>query len=253
MHEMSTYFLQKNYTAQLNDIVAVLLAYHHFPEAEKLHRIRVAIKKIKSIFNFEKFVHQHKNQDRTINELFKKTGALRELNMHMQLTRGITKNNEPFIYPMLHQIDVLEKLFLKAVPKFISHIHCMRKQTKSRCFDVKIKSLKAYFNTYRKIAMKHIKKHKKRDLHALRKTIKKIMYVYAFLPIAIQQQISLDYEKWSAVQSALGDWHDSYVARRYLTKSSFLHSSKQFFSVLKLHEKMAYKKLIQKLSAIENI
>lgn len=253
MHELNTYFLQRNYIAQLNKIIAALIDYNQFPYAENLHRIRVAIKKIKAICALSTFVLDEHYAIPALNQLFKNAGELRELQIQIQFLNRISKNHDSCGIALSKNLKLREKIFSKTIHVHVNKLHHLRNICIFPSHLIDQKSLKTYFNLQHQIAKQLYKSHKKKRLHQLRKTIKKTLYLYGFLPMEIQQEMPIDLKNMSVIQSALGDWHDWYVAKKYFSRKSSFYLFYDCSLKLKNQEKLAYKKLTQKLAVIENI
>jgi CHAD domain-containing protein len=253
MHVLNTYFLQRNYIAELNKIVAALIEYNQFPHPENLHRIRVAIKKIKAIYALSTFISHQAEGDPTLNQLFKNAGALRELHIQIQFLKTISKNEQSCGIAIFKKLELRKNLFSQTIQMYICKLHQLRKEWAFPIKTIDHKLLEAYFTTQHHKIRKLFKAHKKKDMHQLRKTIKKTMYLYAFLPLEVQQKIPMNLNNMTNIQSALGDWHDWYVAKHFYSKKSTTSISTICFLSIKKQEKIACKKLKQKIAAMEII
>jgi CHAD domain-containing protein len=182
-------------------------------DEEALHRLRVEIKKVRALVeltsaNSGKPAARH---FRGLKKVFKQAGAIRDASSHV---RYLEQRN--VLSP--EQRDQQVRSIRAAAEVFAKHTGQYKKKAKkaSRQLRMDIKSIHAgrIRRWYaREIVVTSMLLEGSGDvLHAARKKIKTLLYVYKLLPGAIADRIRLNTEYLDRLQQAIGEWHDAMVA-----------------------------------------
>ncbi len=91
---------------------------------------------------------------------------------------------------------------------------------------LKKKAIKSYIKDQLKKADSFFKEcNDKKNIHYLRMTIKKMMYVYNVLPKNLKESLRIDVDYIHKFQEKAGEWHDSYSAISFLKPISSIPQS----------------------------
>ncbi len=220
---------------QLNYIEQNLNQFNKVKKPECLHQLRISIKRIKAIISFAEDIFKENHSIAELKSLFNKAGKIRELQIHIHLLELFPNHPKKIIKELKQKEDILIQQFTKNCNRNIKSINNFREQS---CLPDKLPNQKViikYFNVEKKSATNKIKKVDRDELHKYRIKIKKLMYVYNFLPKKTQKEIEFNKVKIKRQQEQLGDWHDNYATITYLSRIKLpITSSKH---ILKLKEK----------------
>ena len=220
---------------QLNSIEQNLILFTKDKKPECLHQLRVSIKRIKAIFSFAEEVFKEKYSKSELKPLFIKAGKIRELQIHIHLLELFPNPPKKIIKELKQKEDSLSQQFIKNSSRNIKLIDNFHKQS---CLPNKLpnqKSIIKYFNKVKQSATKKLKEFERDELHKYRTKIKKLMYVYNFLPKKTQKEIQFNKVKINKQQEQLGNWHDNYATIKYLSRVKLPRISSKH--ILKLKEK----------------
>ena len=232
---------------QLNSIEQNLILFNKDKKPECLHQLRISIKRIKAIFSFAEDVFKEKYSIYELKSLFDKAGKIRELQIHIHLLELFPNPPKKIIKELKKKEDSLSQQFIKNSSRNIKLIDNFHKQN---CLPDKILNQKAiikYFNKEKKSATKKLKEFERDELHKYRTKIKKLMYVYNFLPKKTQKEIQFNKVKINKQQEQLGNWHDNYATIKYLSRENLPIISSKHILKLKEKEYEQFNSLLNKL------
>lgn len=235
--------------ARLESIGQNLSAYTKDQNAECLHRLRVAIKKIKAVLYFAEKNYKEKYDATQLMSLFHKAGEIREMQINIHLLSTVPLIPKRLIAQLKKKENILIQQFVKNGAKSLLLIKNFGKET---CLPEKLPSKKAiinYFKKERKKANKIIPQQKEREvMHKYRKKIKKLMYIYNALPERMQKLIKLNITEINTLQEKLGQWHDTYSAINFFSQPQFTLKTSQHILKLKEEEKRQFNTLLLNLA-----
>ncbi len=203
---------------QLNSIEQNLILINKDNKPEYLHQLRVSIKRIKAIFSFAEDVFKEKFSIAELKPLFNKAGKIRELQIHIHLLGLFPNPPRKIIKELKQKEDSLSQQFIKNCNRNIKLINNFREHSDLPDKLPNQKVIIKYFNVEKKSATKKLKEFERDELHKYRIKIKKLMYVYNFLPKKTQKEIEFNKVKIKRQQEQLGDWHDNYATINYLSR-----------------------------------
>jgi len=241
-------------------------------DIERLHQLRVALRKARSVFSLLRFVFSPdfaKKMNSSLSSLMKKTNEKRDIDVYLSvmdtyekiLPLDLKEGIRPFRECLLSIAEDEEKDLVKFLKseEFESTIKdlmkfCLEKDKKylSNLSDLPsvIIAKRVIFKTYSKI----IKESKKlsshshaREFHKIRIEFKKLRYLSEFFSFSFEKSA---YEKWRGtlkeIQTDLGEHQDIFVQRKHLKhflKLKEAHNEKTLKAIkyLRKHMKEAQK------------
>jgi CHAD domain-containing protein len=233
---------------QLNSIEKNLIQYNKGKKPECLHQLRVRIKRIKAIFSFAEDVFKEKHSIAELKPLFNKAGKIRELQIHIHLLELFPNPPKKIIKELKKKEDILSQQFIKNCTRNIKLINNFRKRSSLPDKLPNQKVIIKYFNVEKKSATKKLKEFERDELHKYRTKIKKLMYVYNFLPKKTQKEIEFNKVKVKLQQERLGDWHDNYATITYLSRIKLPLTTSKHVLKLKENEEKQFNTIFTKLN-----
>ena len=220
---------------RLKSITQHFSAYTKDKKPQRLHHLRVDIKKIKAVFSFAEKVYKEKYKTNTLKPLFQKAGKIREIQINTQLLNEFPQPPEKLITQLKKKENILSLQFIKYSSRYLKLIKTLRENIYLPEILPSKKKIKKYFKKEEQKANKKLKNKDKAHVHQYRMKIKKIMYIFKALPNSIQQEIELDETKINKQQKKLGSWHDTYSAINFLSLEQSQLKTAPY--ILKLKEK----------------
>ncbi|MGG7036365.1 MAG: CHAD domain-containing protein [Flavobacterium sp.] len=232
----------QNINALLYGILRNLKKFKKNSHPKYVHKLRIKIKKLRAIFSFlNETTFEQRFPEKICRKLFKKAGELRQWQLNLELFQSFLEH--------IIQIEDLkskkiEKKFIRKISKYQKDIAQLILNIKKEEYLPKKKKIKSYFDRQiRKAKTELSRNHNHSNLHLFRKRIKKIMYVYDFLPIKMQKKFSLDTDYINHLQKQIGKWHDTVTTIKYFEKIDFPVDK---YETLKIKEQSEYESLLKK-------
>ncbi|MBK7175014.1 MAG: CHAD domain-containing protein [Bacteroidales bacterium] len=225
-----------------------IYAYMKDRKPEYIHNLRLDIKKIDAIISFAEKLFKEKHDASKLKPLFMKAGKVRELQIIIQLIITIPYFPQRLITQLKKKENTLVQQFINNGSRYILLIRQFREKVDLPDTLPGKRAIKKYFNREKIKAELLLQLNVRDGLHAYRKKIKKMMYVYLALPGRLKKKINLDEAEIDKQQKKLGIWHDTYSAIHFLSLVPL--PGKTMDEVLKLKEKeeRQFKALHKKLS-----
>jgi CHAD domain-containing protein len=202
---------QKRFLDQKNKEWAnELKAFDSSREDEALHRLRVAVKKIKAFARLSAACSDFNSAKdiRLLRKMFKQAGTIRDAGNHLQLLEHFHEAPESYKTEQ-------DQLKAKASAQFVHDIREYRRlgKTAHRRLSADIYSIRTdcikdwYAGQLVKTGVLVTASGDK--LHKARKLIKELLYVQKVLPSGLADELNLDREYLDKLQDAIGKWHDA--------------------------------------------
>lgn len=193
-------------------------------DLEHLHRLRVSIKKIRSLLSFIKYAYSEKFDFRLLENLFKKAGEIREIQINIDLIKTLPKFPLAVIDDWKKIKERRMKNYLNHIPEYITLVRRFRKKTFLTYHMPNEIIIQSYIRKIRLKATKRFHSKNRNDMHRFRKLIKKLIYMYELLPERSKKVAGIDLELIHKIQSEVGTWHDTYAAISFIKrKKSIRH------------------------------
>lgn len=232
-------------TKRIKSIKQHLIVYEENKAPEELHRIRVDIKKIKALLSFAEDAYENNYSRKKLKSLFQKAGAIRELQINIQLLSELSPFPKQFVAQLKQEKNNLQEQFLKNTSLYLKNITRFKDDLSLPKTLPNKRTLHAYFKKELKKANQKLHSGNKENTHRYRTKIKNILYVYNCLPENLQQNIELNKTNITQQQKKVGQWHDLYSAINYLSNQSFAPKITEYISKLKRKESRQFKTLMK--------
>lgn len=233
----------------LHSIEQNLSFYLHHHSPEYIHKIRLHVKKIKSVYAFVNKVYSKKYPSPNLSKLFNEAGKIREVQLSLHFFNSLPDTPEECIVRLKKTENILISTFTQKTGRYLKSV---RKFQGVVFFPKTLpdkKTIKKFFADQHKKANKELKKKNRKGVHQYRKRLKKIMYVYQLLPKKLQKNISLDTFFTDTLQNKIGQWHDIFSTLSLLSQKQMKKGNEKLLSSLKKEEKQQFKTLSETLSS----
>lgn len=182
----------------------------HHPEA--IHRLRIAVKKIKALAGFSSACSgkDAMKDFHLLKKMYRQAGIIRDAGNHLQLLEKIHSAPEFFLQEQ-------KQLGLDASEHFIHHIEAYRKKGKkaARRLLADVQSVRPgcikdwYAAQLIKISI--LLNASGDELHQARKEIKSLLYVLGLLPSRLVRALRINKDYLDQLQETIGEWHDAWI------------------------------------------
>ena len=203
-------------SSRLKSIERQLRRFEYDRMMERLHQLRVDIKKIRAILSFVKNVYCQNIEPDSLKTLFTNAGEIRQCQITIQLLESISLPPQNIIQNLKQKQDVLIREFLIALPSYLKLENQFQENCNFNFRNPTEKTITNYLNPKRKKANRSFNSHRRSKMHRFRKLLKKIMYVYGILPKKMKKHLQLKVSLINKVQDEVGEWHDIYAAIDFL-------------------------------------
>ncbi|TKG94633.1 CHAD domain-containing protein [Puteibacter caeruleilacunae] len=248
--ELSTYVyeLQK-------DQIRYLELYQKDGVAEDLHQFRLCCKKLSALNRFLEFALNQKQKLNSlhIKQIFKSSGALRDLHIKQNLWE--TVKNKPKKFSSLF----LEELNTCSVAQNIIFTNIIKTSTllAPKLQEYKLKKLNKTITSYILKLSEDIKSQFNDitcydDFHQLRRDIKQLFYILRIFNLKTEDISSVKSPKTlKNIETLLGNWHDWIVLDERISTFYFLNKHKKLISSQQFRE-VKHKLLTKQKQTLNN-
>lgn len=197
-------------------------------DPEDIHKMRVALKKIRAIFYFEQFYLPQLSEEemKKSKKIFSAAGKIRELQLLQDTIKNFNNGDEPMKKKMLSVIRREEK---KAKQKFHAHFRDsgkialdeLRKTTTREAKKLTGADLKLHFQSMLEAIRIQIETaQEEKDYHQVRKQLKELKYNLSFAGKESKRLVKAVFpeKKLSQLEEDLGNWHDQVMIISWLKK-----------------------------------
>ena len=204
-------------------------AIKHF-DADSIHKMRVALKKIRAEFNLLLFFSQGKLSEKDIQKVkgtFKKAGTVRELQLVISSIESLPQRKES---PQKVVLEYFKKREKKSEKKFHDYfkekgekeLSELKKIMLDESKNIQEHSLTPYFENLSNQIMTLQKKEDRteEELHELRKRIKELKYNLEVLGETDRTRFENLFppKKLDKLEEVIGEWHDEMIFRSRIEK-----------------------------------
>ena len=240
----------------LNNYLLTLLAsvernlscYLKDTESERLHHLRVDLKKINALLSFAEKVYQEKYDRSLLKSLFHQAGEIRVMQINLALLENIPKMPDQLITEVRSSEHIAHQKIIDEGSLHLMNLKHFGEQTRLPELLPAKKTIIKHFEKERKKAEQLLQHIDRENLHPYRKKIKKILYLYEALPKNIQDKIKIDIASIDQQQRCVGDWHDTFSAIDFLSSKGFFMQESDFLLHLKEKEKSEFNTLLKNLN-----
>ncbi len=188
-------------------------------EQPELHKLRVELKKIKTFIKLVTLYRGKKKvtaQQRSIRLVFDHAGVIREADLNLQMMQHF-HINRPAVK------DKAGRVLQQEPEKFRSHVtqydHLIKDLVRSLLRllrPLRDRKLKRWIDKQLKKITVIVTGTPTEQLHAARKRIKHLGYIYEICPKHLRNKLALNADYLDQLQDMIGKWHDTDVAVRLL-------------------------------------
>lgn len=210
---------QRRYLAKKDkEWQAELDAFGDSRDPEAIHRLRVAVKKIKAVAHFSQACSgkDTKKDFNLLRKMYRQAGAIRDAGNHLQLLEKVHAAPEFFkreqqqmqeeaSQDFVNSIEAYRKKGKKAARRLLADVRPVRQDCIKDWFAAELIKISILLNASGD------------ELHQARKEIKTLLYVCKLLPSRIARELRLDGDYLDELQNAIGDWHDAFVVAATLS------------------------------------
>ncbi len=189
---------------------------------EQLHRLRVAIKKIKAVFKLTNALHKkfkYKKAFAPYRPVFKAAGPIREEQLLDDKLKGLIKTGKA--QQRAAVIKRLNQQFRKQIAGFVAGMGQTSK-TEDALGSLSGKKVANYCSALlKKIQKSWLKLKSEKDFHEMRKELKQLQYCVQLLPKKQREEIisSKKLERLDELQDTIGKWHDNVLVLDKLSQN----------------------------------
>ncbi len=199
-------------------------------DAEAMHQMRVALKKIRSVMKFFEVSTHHrklKKLKKKLRILFSSGGAIRDLQV---IACWLKENHFPELLKhskSLLQLPALHQLFVEQYGSYQSIINAVNAALTVQAKSDKPVSIEKYAFLLRENIETAVPGIEPEQWHDLRKKIKQLLYCYHWLTPGKQLKLMhvAIYKYYDALQEAIGNWHDAIHIKNWLETETFFLSN----------------------------
>ncbi|MGZ3899809.1 MAG: CHAD domain-containing protein [Bacteroidia bacterium] len=234
-----------NYLTKLfNAAEKELSSFKRDKDPERLHHLRVDIKKIRALLSFAEKMYEEKYAGNELKPLFHAAGNIRTMQVNIKLLKTLPGVPQELIGQLKKKELAITGVFIKNIYVHKNKIEELRNRINLPAKVPHKKALKKYFKNQFHKADKKFRKEEREEMHLFRMKIKKLMYVYNALPKKLQEYVSLDKKGINKFQEKTGNWHDTYSAVKFLSHQRLSKKMDRFILKLKEKEKKQFRSLI---------
>jgi CHAD domain-containing protein len=232
-------FLRKN----RKRIIFHLVAFCENNDAEDLHKMRVALKKLKAFIYFLSKTTKLKHLPNLlvpVKAIFKHAGDIRNAQVNIELAKNFHLTNKRFCTAQEKIIEGESVRFWQRAEVSISTIERTVVSIFPYLKDVKTRRVVKFFRKEIKKSDHRLQKDlNTEEWHSFRKKIKIILYAYKLSGGSAEQKIYLNLLYLDDLQESIGKWHDIVMA------SDLIHQQTKPAKLLTqklIHQSVAQKK-----------
>lgn len=207
---MNKNFIHTNVITNLLSIEEQLLAFKKDSKPERLHQLRIGIKRIKALFAFIKGSFGKKIKVKFLKLIFCQSGKIRALQINIQQLANFPHPPLKLIKQLKQQELILTQHLLQNIPFYIEQIHGFYTIFTFHKSITDSTQINSYFHYKQQSVKLYIENKKRKDLHKARKMLKKMIYLYDTLPSKLKKDLTINIKHLNQQQKQIGDWHDHY-------------------------------------------
>lgn len=204
---------QRNYLEKRCKNIQLHLKYFLVSnDLEELHKLRVEIKKIKSLVFLLTSSSKNKKLE-VLKQLFKLAGSIRTLQLKLAFLK---ENHISTSQQIQKRLDTQLNKFQKLSSHYLSYIQVLSKGQGNSFHDIKNKQLESLYKKRRQKVTNHlIDSLQQNKLHDYRKQIKYLLFLYR-VQHSKGSKLSRKIVAFDELQKTIGYWHDDIVHSKLL-------------------------------------
>jgi CHAD domain-containing protein len=195
-----------------------LEAYGHSRDPEAIHRLRVAVKKIKAVARFSQACSGKDTMKdfQLLKKMYRQAGAIRDAGNHLHLLEKVHSAPEFFKQEQQQLQETAAKDFVNRIERYRKNGRKAARRLLADVRSVRLECIKDWYAA-ELIKISILLGASGDELHQARKEIKTLLYVFGLLPSRIARELHLDRDYLDQLQDAIGEWHDAFVVAATLS------------------------------------
>ncbi|HUH33979.1 MAG TPA: CHAD domain-containing protein, partial [Daejeonella sp.] len=186
-------------------------------EQDQLHQLRVQIKKLKSLLILLARTKGNKGLMKIfkpIKGVFHHAGFIRDAYIHRQVADSFRIKNSTFHQEQAEiMIDQTTK-FCEAAPEYLKQINKVSTKLETDLKSIDVAEITNFYQSeLDAVVLTLAKREFNNEMHECRKKLKNLLYNQKLFSKSLGAKFELNIAYLNKVQEALGQWHDSIVAR----------------------------------------
>jgi len=202
-------------------MIAHFYAFSETQDVEELHRLRVEIKKIFALtvlLDFSTRTSQLSISLKPLKTIFTKAGEIRNIQLTLQTIMWYTGKKSSLCELQQTRLANLIKTFCSKMALYVKNFKKVHTLVVEKIYDIKNNCvLDWYEDEFKKLSQFFIKKCDHKNMHKGRKTLKKLLYVYAILQKPLQKKLNLNRHYLRELEEIIGKWHDVVISLEILS------------------------------------
>jgi CHAD domain-containing protein len=230
--------LEKQLNSLISEAGSALDSFLEKKDSEDIHRLRVAIKKIRALAWLQKKCGASGAQAQAdrLKKIFKHAGRIRTSQVMLSLIGDIGKAGRKIIASEKRKELASTRAFKKQKPRYhdllfsvgkTTHVHPMKKKRVLRVYKKALRKTDSLLHS-----------EEDEQIHESRKRIKRLIYNYPLLGKKAKKKLGLDKKFLGKAEETIGEWHDAVIAFDFMKKVPAISKT----SLSKLEHKAGKKK-----------
>lgn len=215
--------IKKYFERQFDELIQNLQNLNNI-DRQKMHNIRLNLKKIRAVASFLKdCTHKKGFSVKSLKELFKVAGEIRTAQLNLETFKKYNIKDEAFLSN--HQ-EIIESNALKLKNQSLDHIESivkLRNAFYDSITDISESKVIRYYYSNIKVLSNNFRIIDENNLHDSRKIIKRLLYVLKILPESILAKLNLNTIYLDELQETIGKWHDTQDTLIVLSKAGIIN------------------------------
>ena len=182
-----------------------------------MHQLRVQIKKLKSLLILFASNKDNKNLIKIFNPIkgiFHHAGSIRDADIHRQVADNFGIKNSTFHKQQAEMMLEQAAKFCQAGPGYLKEINKVGTRLETELKSVDVTDITAFYRSELDAVVLILAKREFNDtMHDCRKKVKNLLYNQKLFSKSLGANFRLNVPYLNRVQEALGQWHDSILAR----------------------------------------
>lgn len=205
-------------------IINCLNDFCRFKNAEDLHTLRVEIKKIKALATLAERCNKNPGIKKTpayFKKIFRHAALIRTAHLNVKFIAKHTILNATFKKEQTKIIETQSALFCSSIDTYFALVKEFKKTLPENLRNIKNDQiLKEYKKQIKKLTEQFENRLPEKEMHTTRKRIKRMLFAYRALNIAVKNKLNLNETYLDKMQNSMGKWHDTIMELKILQAHS---------------------------------
>lgn len=189
-------------------------------ESDELHRMRIELKKIKSLLNLSGFCLKNSEaakKYKQLNKIFKAAGLIRSVGINKIAVKKYQLNDSALDSRHDKLMETYCSDFLSNSYSYEKEIKASFKKIPKSFRNIKNKCLENFFkNHLRNVSILFLEEEPEKNFHKCRKMIKDLVYINDFTSEYLSDKLIVNTFYLGQLEDFIGKWHDSVLTLGFL-------------------------------------